>query len=104
MTSVQPIAKDQTNIETDVQQAVQLIDKLSEELYSKDEWESARGLDSLLGMMDVNLMIEEVIDTAFNRKPELFENIRWFNDENGLPIWVRPDVEWEMEASDNEYQ
>ena len=102
MTSVQPIAKDQTKTETDLQMAVQLIDKLSEELYSKDEWESARGLDSLLGMLDANLMMEEVIDKAFNKKPELFDNIRWINDENGCPIWVRPDVEWEMEDFDND--
>jgi hypothetical protein len=102
MTTTQPITDMTGNNAGTVEKVVEYIDQVSEELYSKDEWESARGLDSLLGMLDVNLMIEEVIDKAFKQKPELFDNIRWFNDENGCPIWVRPDVEWEMEDFDND--
>ena len=100
MTTTQLTAQTKTKADTDLSSLVSYIDKLSLELYNEKEWESARGLDSLLGMVDANLMMEEVIDTAFQRSPELFNNVRWFNDENGMPIWVRPGIEWEIENLD----
>lgn len=35
-----------------------------------------------------------VFETAFERRPELFEKLSWINDDDGMPLWVRPGVEW----------
>lgn len=47
-----------------------------------------------------------IYETAFERNPEVFGDIRWINNEDGLPLWVRPGVEWipdyELEDDDEE--
>lgn len=70
------------------------IDDLSLELYSKEEWDFAKGTDELLGLSEHYQMSTKVFDVAFERHPELFEGCQWFNNEDGLPLWVRPGVEW----------
>jgi hypothetical protein len=67
------------------------------ELYSKDQWDAVTdNSDSIPFLnLEANEMYENVYSTAYQRRPELFDSIRWINDEAGLPIWVKPGVEWE---------
>jgi hypothetical protein len=79
-----------------------LIDSISTELFSKDDWDEARGTDSLIGSTEYNDMLSQVLDAAFNRQPESFKGMQWINTEWGFPLWVRPGVEWEPEEDDDE--
>lgn len=36
---------------------------------------------------------QEVFAVAFERDPEAFDGIQFLNDEDGLPLWVRPGYE-----------
>ena len=35
-----------------------------------------------------------VLEALFEEQPELFEGSSWMNDDNGMPLWVRPGVTW----------
>ena len=78
------------------------IDQVSLELFTVEDWDSAKGYDSLLGSTDFNDMVGQVMTTAFERKPELFEGIQWINTDWGFPLWVRPGVTWEMPDEDDD--
>ena len=71
--------------------------KIGLELYSKEQWDSVTDdSDSLPFLnLEANEMYENVYATAYERRPELFDSIHWINDEAGLPIWVKPGVDWE---------
>lgn len=70
---------------------VTLVESVAHELYSKSEWEEAEADPCFLLKTD---MLTNVYDTAFTRNPKAFDNIQWINDDNGMPAWVRPGVEW----------
>ena len=78
------------------------IDEVSLELYSQEEWETAKGIDDLLGLSEHNDMCSEVFNLAFERRPELFKDIQWVNSDYGFPLWVRPGVEWRLEDDEDE--
>ena len=79
-----------------------LVDQISLELFSKEQWNEASELDDLLGTTDSTDMLCQVLDVVFERKPEVFESIQWINTEFGFPLWVRPGVDWEPQDNDNE--
>jgi hypothetical protein len=39
----------------------------------------------------------EIYQVAFERRPDVFEGLRWINDEGGMPLWVKQGVEWELD-------
>jgi hypothetical protein len=39
----------------------------------------------------------EIYSTAYDRRPELFNKLQWINNDDGMPLWVRPGVEWKPE-------
>jgi hypothetical protein len=81
----------------------EVFDKRLYELFSKEEWEQAVEKESRIGInMELNEMIETVLDDIFETSPSIFGNAPWINDDNGLPVWVRPGVEWEMDEDDPE--
>ena len=45
---------------------------------------------------------EEIYATAFERDPDAFEGVQWVNNEDGMPVWVRPGVEWQTDLEDDE--
>ena len=36
---------------------------------------------------------QEVFAVAYEKDPDAFEGIRFLNDEDGLPLWIRPGCE-----------
>jgi hypothetical protein len=80
------------------------VDKVSEELYSPEEWEAQRLIEeqTKLPPLELNGMREHVFSTCFERRPDLFEGIQWINSEYGLPLWVREGVEWRLEDEDED--
>ena len=46
----------------------------------------------------------DVYGEAYDRRPELFDKLLWINDEDGMPLWVRPGVDWipDHELDDDE--
>ena len=84
------------------------IDKLSLSLYDKETWTERRETYNKVGI-DIPYydMQCEVFDTLFSQQPDLFVNYQWINDETGMPLWVRPGVEWvpqhELDDDDDDY-
>lgn len=76
------------------------IDNLSLEVFSKEDWDEAAKLEGFAKHHALYDMQTEVLETAYFKKPELFENMQWINTEEGLPLWVRPGVEWSPETFD----
>lgn len=75
---------------------VDLIENVSLEMFSKDQWDKARA-DNI--SLELNLMQSAVYDKAFERKPEAFTGIQWINSTDGItPAWVRPGVDWEPDV------
>jgi len=71
-------------------------------LYPKEEWDKQNAIYEERGInFELNCMLEEALDKTFEVSPELFEGANWFNDDNGLPLWIRPGVEW---VPDNELE
>jgi long-subunit fatty acid transport protein len=79
-----------------------LIDSISMELFTKEQWEDARGTDYFLGTYDFNDMLSQVMGLAFERSPNTFNGVQWINDDYGFPLWVRPGVEWSADDDDEE--
>jgi len=76
----------------DLESAIELV---SAELYSKSEWAPHLEQFDKIGLsIDLYDMRLEVIAEVYERFPELFEDIEYLNDENGMPLWVRPGVTW----------
>lgn len=63
-------------------------------LFNENEVNPPGDNASLLSMLEFDSRQEEVFDQAYLEKPELFKGIDWINSELGLPLWVRPGVEW----------
>jgi hypothetical protein len=76
----------------------QFAESVGLELFSKEQWDNAHAHSNSISFLNLeaNEMLETVYSTAYERRPELFESIQWINDEAGLPIWVKPGVEWEI--------
>lgn len=89
-----------TKTETNVTELADFVDDLSLKVYPKEQWESVMELDNFAGQLELNDMQTEVLDTAFKERPDLFENMQWINTEEGLPLWVRPGVDWSPETFD----
>ena len=71
------------------------IDAHATQLFPQDEWDKQNAIHAQRGInFELNCMMEDVITDVFNSKPELFEGAEWINDCSGLPLWVRPGVEW----------
>jgi hypothetical protein len=71
------------------------IDRRSAELYSDDEWQVGLAQFEKIGLStELYDMRCHVLETVFEESPDLFEGIDWMNDDNGMPLWVRPGVKW----------
>lgn len=83
---------------------VAYVDKVSEELYSPEEWKAQSDQEDETNFppFELNLMREHVFTTCFERRPELFEGIQWINSEIGVPLWVREGVVWRSDYDDDE--
>lgn len=74
---------------------VHLIERTSDRLYSKDEWKEAdKETETNVGFKYYD-MLSSVYDTAFAEDPSAFEGVYWINSDDGLPVWVRPGVNWQ---------
>jgi hypothetical protein len=80
-------------------QLVKAIDERSAEIYTKEQWTEAHDIQEQTGLnFDLNEMCNHVLGVLFEEKPYLFQGIRWMNDDSGMPIWVRPGVEWQLDT------
>jgi hypothetical protein len=71
------------------------LDQKSSKLYTKHEWEVAERAHKSLGIsFEYYEMQCEVFDSLYEDNPGLFDNYQWINAEDGMPLWVRPGVEW----------
>jgi hypothetical protein len=88
-----------TNL-TVIDQLSNAIDERALKLYSEDEWQKQDAIYQERGInFELNCMLEETLSDLFGSNPDLFQGSNWLNDDNGLPLWVRPGVEW---VPDNE--
>jgi hypothetical protein len=80
-------------------QLVKAIDERSAEIYTKEEWTEVHNIQEQTGLsFELNAMQSHVLDVLFEEMPSLFQGIRWMNDESGMPLWVRPGVEWQLDT------
>ena len=87
--------KEQRRTQRKYKDFISLIESVSEELYSKAQWDEARAEPDCAFMALVD-METHVYETAYARQPDAFKGIQWINATNGeLPAWVRPGVDWE---------
>ena len=71
------------------------IDKKAEELFPKEEWDKYQAQYDRIGLCtELYDMRCSVLETLFEEQPELLADIPWINDDNGMPLWVRPGVTW----------
>ena len=74
------------------------LDRVSLELYSQDDWETSRSNYETIGIdIEYYDMQCHALDELFTTKPDLFEGYQWINSEDGMPLWVRPGVDWRPE-------
>lgn len=79
-------------------QLAQFIEQKSAELYPKEVWEPLYAKHESIGLCTELYDLRcEVMEACFEERPELFEGIKWVNDDNGMPLWVRPGVEWSVD-------
>jgi hypothetical protein len=71
---------------------VRLIERIAAEMYSDEEWQKAE--QAGIGMT-YNFMLSDVYAAAYEKDPDSFEGVNWVNSEDGLPVWVRPGVNWQ---------
>jgi len=73
----------------------QEIDQRAKALYTEHEWTVAQRAYECLGIsIEYYEMQCEVFDALYEDKPELFTEYQWINADDGMPLWVRPGVEW----------
>lgn len=71
------------------------LDKKAAQLYSSEEWSSGKnryekyGIDS--GFYDMQCTTFQAV---FDEHPQLFNGFQWIDSEDGMPLWVRPGVNW----------
>ena len=71
------------------------LDKMSYALYNEDEWTKHRNKFESVGIDIAYYDMQcEVFDRLYEEQPTLFTNYQWINDETGMPLWVRPGVDW----------
>lgn len=77
------------------QSLAKALDDVSYRLYDKSEWEQRNKSYDKFGL-DIQLydMKCSVFETLFDEQPDMFADYQWINDDNGMPLWVRPGVEW----------
>ena len=67
---------------------------MSFSMYDKDTWDRMnKEAESSFGFELYDCKCE-VLEALFEKEPELFSDYRWINDESGMPLWVRPGVDW----------
>jgi hypothetical protein len=74
---------------------VHLIERTATDMYSDEEWQQAEHETEANIGMTYNLMLSEVYHAAFAEDPTSFEGVNWVNSDEGLPVWVRPGVNWQ---------
>jgi hypothetical protein len=85
--------------EPDFTEFVTHVEGVAQELYPDKDWsQDSSGFDFM-----ENILLEEVYSTAYERAPHKFENINWINDAYGMPLWVRPGVQWTADSLDDDY-
>ena len=79
------------------------IEQVSAELFTKDEWQAHLSRYEDIGLsIDLYEMRVEVLAEVFERSPDLFNDMAYMNNENGMPLWVRPGVTWTPEQDPDE--
>jgi hypothetical protein len=74
---------------------VHLIERTATNMYSDEEWRQAeKEAETNIGMT-YNFMLSDVYAAAYEEDPTSFEGVNWVNSEDGLPVWVRPGVDWQ---------
>lgn len=82
----------------------QELDRKSLELYSKEEWETSRSNYETIGIdIEYYDMQCHAFESLFAEKPDLFDNYQWINSEDGMPLWVRPGVDWIPEHEEDDH-
>lgn len=73
----------------------QAIDRKSLELYPKSNWETSRKNYDSLGLdIEYYDMQCATFDALYEEDPALFDGFQWINSEDGMPLWVRPGIDW----------
>ena len=71
------------------------LDRKSLELFTPDQWTTSRSNYEQIGIdIEYYDMQCAAFDALFEEKPQLFEDYQWINSEDGMPLWVRPGVDW----------
>ena len=77
------------------QELIAAIEKKSAELFTEEEWQKYQEQYDRIGLCtELYDMRCSVLEALFEEQPELFEGSSWMNDDNGMPLWVRPGVTW----------
>ena len=78
---------------------------MSSRLYSKEAWDQRREKYDKVGIdFELYDMKCEVFNRLFDETPDYFNEYQWINDEDGMPLWVRPGVNWVPQHElDDEY-
>ena len=63
-------------------------------------------LNQQYSLFEEQEMLQEIYDSVYEENPEVFDGIQWLDSDLGLPVWVRPGVEWipahELEDDDDD--
>lgn len=79
------------------------LQRRAEEMFPPETWKPLEEQEEKIGLCtELYDMRCEVFETCFEEKPELFEGLRWINDDNGMPLWVKPGVEWTIEDDNDD--
>jgi hypothetical protein len=81
------------------------IERLAANLYTPDEWQQHISQYEDIGLStELYDMRCHVLEELYELDPSLFDDINWMNDDNGMPLWVRPGVTWipSFELDDND--
>lgn len=84
-----------TSTKTREQTFAHELDERSKKLFTEHEWNVAQLAYESIGIsLEYYEMQCAVFDDLYEDKPDLFTNYQWINAEDGMPLWVRPGVEW----------
>ena len=71
------------------------VDDKATELFTRQEWTNRRKAYEKTGLDNTFCdMQRHTLDAVYNDDPTLFQDYQWINSDDGLPLWVRPGVEW----------
>lgn len=90
---------------THEQQFAKALDDMSLSLYDQKVWKERRAKHEDVGIDFAYYDMQcEVFEKLYNETPDLFQNYQWINDDSGMPLWVRPGVNWVPQHElDDEY-